>query len=90
MKNKSLWFKQVYVEDILAGVKSDTYRKPTEVAHVGQPLVFSVGPRPPFARGIVTEVRDERPEELAPERLATLIRFYGVQPFYRRIVWQLV
>jgi len=89
MKSKTLWFKQIYVSDILSGKKDDTYRKPTEEYQVGQTLLFSVGPRKPFAQAIVTAVTDDPATSIAPDRLSTLQKMYGNLPAYRRITFKI-
>lgn len=89
MKKKNLWFKQIYVDPILTGEKTDTYRKPSEEFTVGMPLSFSVGPRPPFDWASVTEVVDLPPQQIDAKRLVTLRKMYGDLPCYRRVVFAL-
>ena len=87
-KSKSVWFKQVYVNDVLSGAKQDTWRRPTEKIEVGMLLRFSVGPRKPFALARAIEVNDILSENVEPAKLEVLIQLYGELPSYRQIVFK--
>lgn len=84
----TLWFKQLYVEPILSGEKTDTIRKSPlrSPLHVGEAVKFSVGPRPPFA---VVEITYVEPIDLdavsqsEPDRAAFLRAEYGSTPLVR-------
>lgn len=52
-----LWFKHIYVADILSGIKTDTIRRASpRLPKAGDQVMFSVGPRPPFARALIVSI----------------------------------
>jgi hypothetical protein len=76
---KSLWFKQCYVEDILAGRKTDTIRKSSShVPKPGQIVAFSIGARKPFATAEILSV--ESVAQISEHRLDDLREIYGTIP----------
>ena len=76
---KTLWFKSEFVAPILSGDKCDTIRKPSNrLPGVGDEVAFSVGPRRPFARAIITTVELIDPaSDVASSRAAQVARCYG-------------
>ncbi|MDQ3288924.1 MAG: ASCH domain-containing protein [Pseudomonadota bacterium] len=54
---KTLWFKREFVAPILAGEKTDTFRVlGKRTFAVGELVALSNGPRPAFARALITAV----------------------------------
>lgn len=87
---RNLWFKQIYVPVILSGEKTDTIRSPkSRVWPINQVVGLSVGPRPPFARAIITGFEQVSAESLG-ERLMTVAAFYGQHPNYTRISFRVI
>jgi len=70
---KTLWFRQVYVPQIIAGTKTHTARRPSSrLPRAGEIVALSVGPRPPFARARVTSVETREWDELSPAKRSEL------------------
>lgn len=87
---KSLWFKQIYVKDILDGKKTYTIRKPDcKPFAIGERISLQVGPRKPFAEVIVTGFLSIRSEQLG-SRLASVQKIYGVHSAYRQLCFKVV
>jgi hypothetical protein len=84
---KTLWFKQIYVVDILARQKTDTYRKPsTRLPRAGDRIALTVGPRPPFA---VATVESVTPVEPHSEKADELAGIYGPGGTYVRVAFNI-
>lgn len=73
---RRLWFKQIYVPEILSGKKVDTIRKSTYLS-TGDLVEFSVGPRSAFCIAEVVNVEKVQLNTLEPERKAVIEKLYG-------------
>jgi hypothetical protein len=70
---KTLWFKQVFVADILRGVKTDTIRRESNrLPAIGDTIGLSVGARAPFAVARIVRRRRVRLDRLSDKRRAQL------------------
>jgi len=80
----TLWFRRCYVADILSGKKRDTIRRVgSRLPRVGQEVSLSVGPRPAFARALITSADPVSLAELDQERAAAVQQMYGSDPLVR-------
>jgi hypothetical protein len=89
---KSLWFKQVYVADILSGQKCDTIRKMSAFNKFNpdEPVQLQVGPRKPFAIAFITQVAKLERKYIQKERLTTLDNIYGCTDFFTIIRFKII
>lgn len=70
---RHIWFKQRFVEPIVAREKTDTYRGDKfRAPAVGETVGLAVGPRPPFAHAVVERVERVRADSIDPARHATV------------------
>lgn len=78
---RSLWFKQCFVADILAGRKTDTMRPlSARLPAAGDLVRLCVGPRPPFAEAKIKSVEIIELVSLSAERRGALSRCYRDPP----------
>lgn len=78
---KTLWFKQRFVEDILAGKKRDTMRPVSKRRFmVGDVCSLSVGPRAPFASARITKVEVIKLASLPAWRREQVLACYKAPP----------
>lgn len=75
---KSLWFKQIYVADILSGVKSDTYRSKRPRFVVGESVAAQVGPRLPFAVLLIESIAEISVDRLSAAKRRELDALYDL------------
>lgn len=89
---KTLWFRAVFVDDIVAGRKTDTYREASSRLPVeGERVALSVGPRRPFAIVIVESVERVRWRSMpAAKRSALLALGLRAGVDYRRVAFRLL
>ena len=89
---KSLWFKQIYVPDILSGQKSDTIRKMSAFSKFNsdEHIQLQVGPRKPFAIAFITQVAKLERKSIEKERLNTLDKIYGATDFFTIIRFKII
>ena len=72
---KRLWFKSIYISDILSGVKSETIRKfSLRLPVVGDKVLLSCGPRTPFATVEIVSV--DPLIDLPKDRRISLAKIY--------------
>jgi hypothetical protein len=76
----SLWFKTCYVEPILSGEKTVTFRLKKPKVDVGDTVSFHVGPKPAFATARVLSVRQVTLDSLPRKTQDSLRSLYdGLQ-----------
>ena len=80
---KTLWFKQIYVDPILRGDKTDTIRRATCKVDAGEVLAFTVGPRFPFATVKIIDRENIDASRLPPGRKQIIKQLYGNDPVCR-------
>jgi hypothetical protein len=86
---KTLWFKQIYVQDILSGTKVDTIRKrSSRLPNVGDIVAFTVGPRPPFCNVRIISISPA--EDLSDYRATQVRGIYGDTADTVRLTFALV
>ena len=82
---KMLWFKQIFVGDILSGAKTDTIRRESNrLPAVGETIGLSVGARAPFAMARIVRRRRVQFDRLSEQRRAELGVCY-IDPLKRMI-----
>jgi uncharacterized protein YqfB (UPF0267 family) len=86
---KTLWFKQEFVPAILAGEKTDTFRVlGNRKFAVGELVALSNGPRPAFARAIITAIEPVAADDQAGRQ--QLVRRWSGRGKQTRIAFALV
>jgi hypothetical protein len=76
---KTLWFKAKYVDDVVAGKKTDTVRPASiRLPAVGELLALSVGPQRPFRFARVMRIR--RVRKLSIKKSEDLALCYATVP----------
>lgn len=89
----TLWFKNIFVADILSGAKRDTMRpiSSRKAPRPGDRIKLSVGPRPAFAEAVVESVEIITLRSLPEWRRAQVLACYpDAPPQLRRIAFRVV
>lgn len=76
-RSPTIWFKGHYVDPILNGEKTNSLRANPPHFAVGDTVNFSVGPRPPFARALITAICNIPWTALTPSEQSSMENLYG-------------